>query len=62
MSPSQSNYTKRLIEKLEQQIKVNGKDSPAAEELARLLDSERGVTPENAAPGETEKPVKKKEQ
>lgn len=51
--PYQNNYRERLIEKLKQQIQVNGPDIPAAEELERLLNSAGDVIPQNAE-GETE--------
>lgn len=61
MSLLQNNYRERLIEKLKQQVHINGKDSPAAEELARLLQSDGGVPVENVEKTEAETPKKKKE-
>jgi hypothetical protein len=55
-SPSQNKYRDRLIEKLRQQIQVNGENCPAADELKILLKSAGGVSTENAK-GETEKPA-----
>lgn len=52
-SPLPSNYTARLIEKLRLQVAVNGPQSPAAEELARLLHPVEGE-PSEAPEGDTE--------
>jgi len=59
--PSPNNYRERLIEKLQQQIAINGENCPAADELRLLLNPASGASTENAK-GEAEKPAKPKKE